>query len=215
MVSNRLSKMPISAMQPEHFRRSPGVNERGEIEGLIGGVKSDWKHGPPSARMASLAADAMRYFESTGVRITESLAGRPLIDLGAGNPWVMMIFAARCGASTYIAVDRYHDYSGLMMPGASLVNEDMLRFLTHQPDGFANISMNAIDEVVLMDDRGSVHSAYASRLMAEAARVVPSGGIAFGIGTPFLRILGSAEFEQLELSPNSMVTEALAIYRKY
>lgn len=115
----------------------------------------------------------------------------------------IQLLAETMGASGYVAVERFFlsDDSGvystdpeknlldrvddrlLRMPEQmrmALVQADMLDFLSRLPDGSANICINAIDCFVIPSD--SYHRA----LSTEISRVVPAGGVAFGINAQCL-----------------------------
>ena len=136
--------------------------------------------------------------------LREKLRGRLLLDLGAGNTesiTAMAHLAAVLGASGYIAVDAYVDYNraeglldnfvGQSYPGMVLraFNDDMLLFLAKLEDGCANVVMNSIDRCMLVAPSHFVGEMYGLELASEIARVVPAGGIAFGVNSPNLERL--------------------------
>ncbi len=218
MPDCRHGRTPLSRMGKEHFRRNLSRMERMEIDILAEGMARAWKtQPPPSAQIAQFASHAFSgklVPEARGL-MSERLRGRPLLDLGAADPAAMMEFASMNGASRYTAVDRYYDYSGMARPGfAELVNDDMLRFVSYQPDGSANVCMNAIDDIVLMSPIEVVELSYIHRLFQEIARVVPPGGMAFGLGSPHLHLLENAGFTRARDVNGESVNEAGAIFLK-
>ncbi len=131
------------------------------------------------------------------------LGGKKLVDLGAGEPDVMANFALKCGVSKYVAVDRYWDYSRAVppFPNVSYVNSDMLRFLAEQRDESTNIVMLAIDNVVLANEHTMTGKLYAEKLLEEISRVVPQGGIAFGMNCAILCELTGMGFANIKKIP--------------
>src|SRR5512143_1519492 len=209
---------PLSRMPKEHLRRELSSAAREEIDLLAEGMTRSWKtQPPPSARIAGFVGRAFSssFAPRSGRFMAAHLSGLPLLDLGAAEPADMIAFSSAHGVAAYIAVDRYFDYSGIQAkPGVHLVNEDMLRFLAHQPDNYANVCMNAIDDIVLMSPDMALEASYTARLMGEIARVVPPGGLAFGLSSPILHILGSLGFERVAIVHGEFVADAGAIYRK-
>ena len=145
-----------------------------------------------------------------------ALQGRRLSDLGAGNPHAMMLFADYYGAREYVGVDASRDYSMLegILVNTRFERVDMLRFLGDQEDCSSNIVMNNIDRAVLsMDDR-ELERAYSILMLHQIARVVPPGGIAFGIGTDLLHGLAHYRFLRMEHTGAYSVSDAGAVYLK-
>jgi hypothetical protein len=214
----RHGREPLSRIPKEHMLREVDALARAELDILVEGMAHAWKiRPPPSATIAAFASRAFSDPRSPFARafMSKHLCGIPLIDLGAADPLAMAEFAHAHGARGYIAVDRFYDYSGMQAPpGAELINEDMLRFVSYRPDSSANVCMNAIDEIVLMSPDGAVEAAYVLRLMGEIARVVPPGGLAFGLSSPHLHLLENAGFERIMDISGESVTDAGAIYRK-
>jgi hypothetical protein len=207
--------------------RQPPQKEKLRVEGLARKLELETKYVPST----SFAADGVHGFGILGV-FSESkkrseremsldffrtaLEGETLVDLGAGpqsSVYAMAEFAATCGASEYVAVDRYAAYSDALRDslgrhirevfpnsgmGVSMVEEDMLRYLMYLPDGSANIALNGIDGCVL--PRGT-NDSYIAELINQIARVVPHFGMAFGTNSPFLGILGRLGFLKITEIP--------------
>jgi hypothetical protein len=148
--------------------------------------------------------------------LSEKLNGKRLIDLGAGNIeslTAMAHLAAVLGVSEYIAVEKYIDYGraeGLIeaFMGDSYpqivfraFNDDMLLFLTKMKDGSANIVMNSVDRSILVPPNHLIGEMYGLELASEIARVVPAGGIAFGVNSPTLERLAQFGFKGVYENP--------------
>lgn len=147
--------------------------------------------------------------ESPSKTLVEKLRGSRLVDLGAGNRdslTAMAHLAAVLGVKEYIAVDKYVDYSaaeglldhfvGESYPEMILraVNDEILLFLAKLEDGSANIAMNSIDRCMLATTNHLIAEMYGLELAGEIARVVPPGGIAFGVNSPNLERLARYGF---------------------
>lgn len=154
--------------------------------------------------------------KSPSETLKQRLRGSRLIDLGAGNSesfTAMAHLAAVLGVREYIAVDKYVDYSsaegllddfvGRSYPEMILraVNEEILLFLAKMEDGSANIAMNSIDRCMLATTNHLVAEMYGLELASEIARVVPEGGIAFGVNSPNLERLALFGFRGRFESP--------------
>jgi hypothetical protein len=144
------------------------------------------------------------HIESPSRTLAEKLKGERLIDLGAGNSesfTAMAHLAATLGVKEYIAVDKYVDYSraealldayvGEGYPEMILraVNDEILLFLSKMRDESAHIVMNSIDRCMLVCMEHFLDEMYGLELASEIARVVPRGGIAFGVNSPNLERL--------------------------
>ncbi len=144
--------------------------------------------------------------------LREALRGKRLVDLGAGsiNSILSMAhLAASLGASEYVAVDLYVDYTtaeGVMksmiqakFPNISLraIDEDMLMFLLFQQDQSANVCINSIDHSILASNVRLATEIYMSDIAQELMRVVPKDGVAFGLNSPALDMLPDFGFTPL------------------
>lgn len=209
---------------PSHAQDScPVPRERNgfrDIPELIDKMGSYWKtHSIPWRGLSHFAIRGRTFM---GIRdgyrsefLGEVLPERHLIDLGAGICTDMIEFASAYAVAKYTAVDRYCPYpcSG---KGADVEfrNMDMLQYLMSRPDDSANIVMNAIDQLMLSCGDNIVENAYAALLVAEIARVVIPGGIAFGMNSPFLPELADYGFVPVVLNERYGVGEIGALMRK-
>ena len=176
-------------------------------EDLAKGMKEFWSEADPSdcplAPGLVYESGFMR-LDNPSQLLREKLKGRRLVDLGAGNTGsitAMAHLAAALGASEYIAVDAYVNYEraeglldnfvGQSYPQMVLraLNDDMLLFLAKLEDGCANVVMNSIDRCMLVAPSHLIAEMYGLELASEIARVVPDGGIAFGVNSPNLERL--------------------------
>ncbi len=207
--------------------RQPPQQEKIRIEALARRLEHETKYIPNT----SFVADAVHGFGILGVfsrcKSRESremalsffktaLEGETLIDLGAGTHssiYPMAEFAAICGVSEYVAVDKYAQYSEALRlalrdfirkeypqsgMGISLVEDDMLRHLAYRADGSANVIMNGIDGCVIPREG---NGEYIAELIRQIGRVVPHFGIAFGTNSPFLGVLGTLGFLKITEVP--------------
>ncbi len=178
--------------KPEMEKRKVPKSELKIIEPLVENMGKVWKdRAPPTSGIAKAAVYGQSFMSLRRLDpfLPEVLGGKRLVDLGAGKPDAMTHFALACRASDYVAVDRYYDYSSRIPPFTNVryVNEDMLMFLAEQPDNSANIVMLAIDHIILgnFHDR-MTEQLYKGMLLAEIKRVVPHGGVAFGLNCEML-----------------------------
>lgn len=211
------------------FKRSPRdcgktreipMDEKANVSLLVEEYSKMWgSHKPPQAHMAEHAVRDSSFFamnrESETLRML--LGGKRLTDLGAGYPVPAAVFAMHYGASEYVGVDRYQDYSGSglwALKDVRLVECDMLEHLSGEPDMSTNIMMNAIDRAVLVGPSRTIEAAYATLLLRNIARVVPPGGIAFGIMSPILEGLSDYGLIRMERTDVAHVTSVEALFRK-
>lgn len=113
-----------------------------------------------------------------------------LIDLGAGTqPEAMIRFASHYGANSYIAVDTGLDGARSQLEvgktRAIFREIDMLEFIAGY-NGHANICLNGIDGTVLAHKDHTIVLGYVQSLLEEVVLRIPTNGILFGVGTPFL-----------------------------
>ncbi|HSB47123.1 MAG TPA: hypothetical protein VLD37_03850 [Candidatus Bilamarchaeum sp.] len=192
--------------------------EEMNIDFLADEMASAWKcHKPPSTPLASnpLHGSGLLDIIRDSCTVRGALGGRMLIDLGAGHPWMMAVFARSHGVREYVAVDSHFGYSGLIeIPGVSLINSDMLRFMAYMPDSSANVCMNAIDGAVLRHPETVIAKMYTLRLMQEIARVVPEGGMAFGFSSPCLNGLGAHGLTRVSSLGGFRLGDYCAVYLK-
>lgn len=192
-----------------HGDIAPGRRIR--FERLAQRMASFWEPGRPSGLSTTdfaVYTKGILDIEEPPEILRHSLRRARLLDLGAGGPasfLPMAHFATMLDASEFTIVDRYQDYSNAehamrefinhRYPGIALnaVNEDMLCFLARAPHESANISMNGIDEHILRGEP-DVERMYVLALLGQIARVVPVGGVAFGVCSPFLCRLGEYGF---------------------
>ncbi|HSB47124.1 MAG TPA: hypothetical protein VLD37_03855 [Candidatus Bilamarchaeum sp.] len=192
--------------------------DRNNLDMLARRMRETWDScGHPDGPVAGNAVRG-RGFLSLGrksVMISRALEGRRLTDLGAAEPSGMLEFARAYGASEYVGVDSFFDYSGRSLPGrAKLVNDDLLRYLFSQDDGSSNIVMNAIDGVVLMNPDRVIEETYSQLLLMQIARVIPPGGIAFGLLSPVLRGLGAYGFVKVGRTDAGPLEDMEELHRK-
>ena len=186
------------------------------IEPLIEKMGTVWAHrAPPTSGLSRMAVYGHSFMSLRRLDpfFIEKIGGSRLVDLGAGEPDCMTHFAMACGASDYVAVDRYVNYAKKVPPFINVryVNQDMLMFMAEQPDKSANVVMLAIDHIILgnYEDR-MTERLYKGMLLAEIKRVVPTGGIAFGMNCELLLGLDDMGFERVsELSGKRLPDEYL------
>ncbi len=182
------------------------------LEHLAGEMKKFWGGFSPSdcpLVPGLVYQTGFMKLKSPSKTLAEKLNGKRLVDLGAGNSesfTAMAHLAAKLGVSEYIAVDGYVDYSraeelldtfvGESYPGMVLraVNDDILLFLAKMEDNSANIAMISIDRCMLATRDHFLEEMYGLELAGEIARVVPPGGIAFGVNSPNLERLAQYGF---------------------
>ncbi len=144
-----------------------------------------------------------------------ALKDKVIVDLGASENWgAMHRIAIMMGAREYVAVDPFWPSvkNSLfkkkievlrVIPNpvcpAKLVRTDALTYLKQLPDNSCNIALNGIDRMIISS------ASYQCSLARETERVVPSGGLAFGIlSYPLSLIAINANLdkpEQLASSP--------------
>lgn len=120
--------------------------------------------------------------------ISPNLKGNRLIDLGCGKTIQYMLeIARRTGALEYIGVDKAHKPTFHVDEKDDLTittyKEDMLRFLSSQPDNSANITINGIDYCIIDPSEG-INKEYFDLLAEEINRVSGKDHIVFGIESP-------------------------------
>ena len=207
--------------------RQPPRKEKLLVEGLARQLERETKYVPTTP----FAADAVHGFGILGVFsrgkkkeerelalefFRTALRGGTLLDLGAGagpSVYAMAGFAATCGVSGYVAVDKYAGYSPALeralkkhirsehpesSMGIELVPDDMLRHLAYRADGSANVLLNGVDGCVIPREG---NRRYLSTLIRQIARVVPHFGIAFGTNSPFLGALSKFGFLKITNLP--------------
>ena len=201
---------PITIQRPA--KRKVPETELKIIKPLAETMSRAWRDIPPPN--SSLAGYAVYGKSFMGIRklspfFKQVLGNGRLLDLGAGEPDAMMHFALRSGVGEYVAVDRYLNYSGKTPPFANVlfVNQDMLMFLAEQPDESASVVMLAIDNIVLSGPSTISETLYRGMLLAEIARVVPPGGIAFGMNCDLLIDLTDMGFRRLDQIPGHQIPE--------
>ncbi|MEW6721845.1 MAG: hypothetical protein AB1324_01130 [Candidatus Micrarchaeota archaeon] len=205
---------------PRQAKRSVPEEDRLLIENIVKHMERYWENGRvPTAELACHAVYDYSFFmiQRRSRFMREALEGRMLTDLGAGNPESMAYLASEYDASEYVGVDRYHDYSknGLCdIAGVTLVNRDMLLHLADRPDDSTNVSMLAIDDAVLRGPLACIEDAYVDLLVMQIARVVPPGGVAFGVMSPLLHQLSGWGFERVKETDCAHITVMEQLYRK-
>jgi len=128
--------------------------------------------------------------------ILNSLKGSPLIDLGGGTNSALSRFAITAGATQYLNVEIAagpkepttpiwlpdHGPSDLMP--AAILAADILDVLWRLPADSCNVAINAIDSFVipLLASRQS-GAGYPELLVKHLERIVPPGGVVFGISS--------------------------------
>lgn len=200
--------------------REVPMDEKANVSLLVEEYSKMWGSGkPPQTRIAHDAIRDSSFFsmnrDSETLRML--LAGKRLTDLGAGDPIPAAVFAMHYGVSEYVGVDGYQDYknSGLWcLKDVRLVTRDMLEHLSNEPDASSNIMMNAIDGAVLRGPSRTLELAYSALLLRNIARVVPPGGIAFGIMSPILEGLSECGFVRMERTDVARVSSVEALFRK-
>ncbi len=149
-------------------------------------------------------AESLKFFE-------EHLKGNVLIDLGCGTSENMIKFAQKCGAQTYIGVDKqaFGSYGSLynLLPKERLFNElnkdnpryelnsegkpmrvmlvsaDMLDFVSHLKNESVCVTISGVDGYVIKAD------GYMEALCKEIARVIKKDGVVFGANADVLNDL--------------------------
>jgi hypothetical protein len=187
---------------------------------LIEAMGSGWRlMAPPPTGLSSLVSGSRLFISiKDGYRsafLQGILPGDGLTDLGAGFCGEMIRFAQAYDVGAYTAVDRYWEYPAKSsIPKVRFVKDDMLSHLLGQPDGSSHIVMNAIDQLMLRCHDPAIEREYAERLVAEMARVVPDGGIAFGLNSPCLRMLGAHGFRSVPLNERFPVPDFGCLMQK-
>lgn len=198
---------------PAPPKREVPFDEKSNVGLLVEAMAGSWgSRPPPQTAMAEKAIDILGLLSlrRQSSMLYRSLLGRRLTDLGAGDPVMMLHFALEYGASEYVAVEAYRDYSGNGLVGvreARLINADMLEYLAFQKDASTNIVMNAINEEVLRGPSRLITDAYLEYLARNIARVVPPGGAAFGVMSPVLGELERFGFERIRRTDASHLGE--------
>lgn len=198
--------------KPGESKRAVPTAERKIIEPLVDRVERIWGSGaPPVSSLADIVVHMNNFMSLKRLSpfFPKVLGNKKLVDLGAGEPGTMIHFALRCGVSEYVAVDRYWDYSRRTPPftNVSYVNQDMLEFLSEQPDSSANVVMLGIDNIVLGNEHTMAGMRYAEMLLKQIQRVVPQGGIAFGMNCAILCELTDMGFENIKKIPGRKLPE--------
>jgi len=197
-------KGPKPAMQ----RRDVPEDKIRAIASTARHLSDYWGSFKPSSRQLApeVVYDTSMFFslKNPSPALREALKGKRLVDIGAGKSTSflsMAHLAAILGASEYVAVDKYVDYTNAeeimekvinsKFPDIVLraINEDMLEFLLFQPDQSANICMNSVDESILASNIRFATEIYMSDIAQELMRVVPKDGVAFGLNSPALDML--------------------------
>ena len=171
---------------------------------------------PSTAELANYAIEGATFLsvEERLPFLDRVLRKRRLLDLGAGFTSGMERFSDLYQVSEYVAVDLYLAYPKSRVPGREYVNEDMLRYLSVQPDCSANICMNAIDQEMLLHPNRLIQDGYGEMLLRAISRVVYPRGIAFGMQSPLLHLLEDFGFERIGRVDGRSVTSFGALYRK-
>jgi hypothetical protein len=203
------------ASAPREFpKRELPFDEKGLVDFLVKEMEAYWGDIRPSAAQLATFAVESGTFLSLHARapvLDAALNGSRLTDLGAGDSRGMEAFSAVYDVREYVAVDRYCQY-----PWSSerirYVNADMLQYLAEQLDGSTNVCMNAMDN--LRHYNLTILESYKEMLLRQIARVVPSGGIAFGIQTPLLHDLADFNFTKIEDLGDRHVGSFGAFYQK-
>jgi hypothetical protein len=205
------------------LRRVP-EGEMSKKQRLAKELRGFWKYLKPSqcplAPSLVYGRGFMNY-EQPSDTLKERLRGRALVDLGAGRDvsfTAMAHFAAAIRASAYVAVDEYADYAraesllydfvNRTFPDIALwtINQDLLIFITEMETESANIVMNGIDNCMLNGPHWAT-GFYRMYLTAEIARVVPKGGVAFGMNSPDLHGLVHYGFQERFENPGYVFTK--------
>ena len=74
---------------------------------------------------------------------------------------------------------------------ASVLKEDMLRYLSKQPSESLNVLLNGVDHAIIDDKE------YIEELRNQITRVVPKNGFAMGYNSPHLTGLKESDFEKI------------------
>lgn len=158
----------------------------------------------------------LSYFESLSgqkqVFFEPLLVGRPLTDLGCGTSITMAKFAYGCGVTEYVGVDKYNRYNTREEPElAARIREenrergsdfniryvagDMLVYLASLPSDSTNLTLNGIDLNTVSEYPAVYADEYKDELVRQIERVVPEGGVVFGIDSDFFgRLIKSNNF---------------------
>jgi hypothetical protein len=206
--------------------REPTPELLRRIDALAEGMAAFWgKHKPSSLSITEYYdfGSGMLDIGNPPPALLKPLRGSRLIDLGAGGPgsyMPMSHFAAVARVSEFLIVDRYQDYSGAIKAMGEFVRsgypdiafgafeDDMLRHLARQPDSSANICMNAIDTNMLGCRDKNVQDEYIRELLAQISRVVPDGGVAFGLSSPLLHNLVRLGFKAISEPPGIILAKS-------
>lgn len=217
MLTNRPPK-------PALGRRAVSRHEKRKFDRLAAELEKFWGNGSPSGKpLAPEVIYGSGFFsmEDPSDVLKQRLKGAVLIDLGAGSAGsflAMAHFAAAYGVREYIAVDRYADYSSAERGMEQFVhqkypetvfravNDDMLRFIGHQPDESASVCMVSIDSAILASKERFATEEYMQEIAMQIARVVPLDGVAFGANSPALFGLESFGFKGSFENPGYIFT---------
>jgi len=201
-------------------RREVPFDKKANVELLVDIMNRTWDDGiPPQTEMARHTVSEVGFYclKERSLFLENALSGRRLTDLGAGDPVSMAHFSLTYGASEYVAVDGYRDYTGNGLTGIKgirLVNADMLSYIFGQPDESTNVVMNAIDACILRCPNAVITAGYYAYLAENIARVVPPGGIAFGMMSPVLEELAGFGMVRLHRTDAAHVSEVEALFVK-
>jgi len=191
----------VNGSSKVRFRKVP-ESEGLVINELAEHMHESWRVG----RAFSALADKFIYGHTfMGIKnlpkfFSEVLGDSILLDLGAGDPKPMVDFALCCDVKLYLAVDLYCPYGDMDFkdPRIVLENDDMLRYVAKMPDNSANVFLGAIDDIVLMNPKSiEVELSYRSLLLNQICRVVPPGGIVFGVNSHIFSRLEQMGFERI------------------
>lgn len=120
-------------------------------------------------------------------KLKSEFSGKRVIDLGCGGreAATMINFAARCGATSYVGVDKFYsptfpaDQQEEWRRGGievAISKEDMLVFLGGLDDNTGSILVNGIDEIII-DPSIQANRKYLDELAKEIARVAGDNAI--------------------------------------
>lgn len=136
--------------------------------------------------------------------LSQSLNGQTLVDLGASEHWEELYkFSKTLGVKQFIAVDKFwptldagsRDKSRLKVIkkiedqdcSILLVKGDALEFVSRLKDSSCCIALNGFDGSVVPS------ASYHKELAKQIERVVPKGGVAFGIVSLALSLIATQE----------------------
>lgn len=142
------------------------------------------------------------------------LTGKPLTDLGCGTSVVMAEFAYKCGVPEYVGVDKYNIYHTREAPelvarivsknadrGTDFtiryVRDDLLIYLSSLPPESTNLTFNGVNLDTRWEHSPFPVDEYKDELLRQIDRVVPEGGVVFGISSRFMEGLGKNNNFQL------------------